>query len=590
MVWEKLSRVGSKYGRALFRKVGKASNYVTQEAKTTLVKTEIGQRLKAGVIDAHRAVRTRLDKIVDDSSKTLEHYAGNLKTNGFNVSRKLSKDDDFVNLYNRYAQKTGLQEIAIDGKTDEQIFQELIETSGVGPTKFAQIISSNQSIMSKIKSPALREAIKNTRSNCRFSRTVQEAQELLSKSFPGENFVIIEELKAASMGDTYKVRRPDGSIAVLKMLKKGVDKEQLALEEKLFTRLIKEFGSTPEEVAKHQSMLKTWYRDWAEELNFATEYANNKLLAQGTKRYKVADITNISKDGSCFVMDMAHGIQMNNLLKILQDYKANPAEFATKYAKEIQKNPWLADPERVAKELPTTLLKTFDEQFMFMKKGSKSIMHGDPHTGNFFITTDSQGRLIPEFIDTGNCVVRTCEQIKSDINFFTNYFVGNSDGVAKYFVEQCSYSGKDKAELTKKIADEIQKTIFGKKQNITCFSDVQGNINAILEKYGLQMSSENATAMKAQMQFFTAISEAANLTGQTLNIGTLIKDIPNAAWGMIKSGVSPYSSIKDAIKFAYHNQRQALGTAYQFSISDAQRIVEESEGVLKPNGMLEAIA
>jgi predicted unusual protein kinase regulating ubiquinone biosynthesis (AarF/ABC1/UbiB family) len=320
-----------------------------------------------------------------------------------------------------------------------------------------------------------------------------------------------------------------------------------------------------------QKLMGNLYHDWRGELNFAQELENNRKLAQGAQRYKVAKITDISKDGTCIVMDMAEGIQMNKLIKILQDYKANPTEFATKYAKEIAANPWLANPEKVMKELPTTLTQTFDEQFMFMKKNGTSLMHGDPHTGNFFITADKKGRLIPEFIDTGNCVQRTGAQIQQDIDFFTNYFVGNSEGVARYFVDQCAYKGADKAEITKKIAEEIENTIFRQVHDITKFKDVQANIQVILEKHGLQMSTENATALKAQMQFFSAISEASHLSGQSMNMATLLKDVPKASWSMIKAGTNPWGSIKNAVKYAFHNQQQAMGTAYQFTISDIEK-------------------
>ena len=134
-----------------------------------------------------------------------------------------------------------------------------------------------------------------------------------------------------------------------------------------------------------------------------------------------------------------------------------------------------------------------------------------------------------------------------------------------------------------KVANDIQKDIFGKKQNISKFSDFQTSINTILEKYGLQLSTENATVMKAQMQFFSAISEAGKLTGQSVDIMALMKDIPQACWGMAKCGVNLWGSVKDAAKFAFYNQRQAVGTAYQFTIKDV-------DSMLKSGGTLEVIA
>lgn len=545
----------------------KGVSYLSKEAKEVFTNhTAIGRRLKDGITDAEYSFKNGFTKFTE--GKNIDDYIDSIKSKAWNATKALYKDKKFTDSLTEYAAKRGVFNYTCVGKTNEMIFQELIEMSGVGPTKFAQIISSNSQIMSKVKTPSLQAAIKNTRSHCSFSRSLSDAQKVVDKAFPNGGYVLEKELSAGSIGAAYLVKRPDGSTAVLKMLKNGVTKEQLDMEEKIFTRVVKEFSSTPEEYAKNKAMLQSWYRDWKEELNFATEFANNKLLATGAKRYKVAAVTDLSKDGTCLVMDKANGIQMNKLVNILEDYKANPAEFATKYSKEIAENPWLADPEKVMKELPKTLLKTFDEQFLFLKKNGKTMMHGDPHTGNFFITVDDKGKLIPEFIDTGNCVARSAAQIKEDIKFFSNYLVGNSEGVAKYFVEQCGYNRADKRLVISQISKDIEKYIFGKKQKITKFVDIQNSISAILKKHGLQMSAENATAMKAQMQFFTAVSEAGKLSGQSFDMATLLKDLPQAVFGMVKNGVNPWAALKDALKFAYYHQQRAIGTAYQFTIKD----------------------
>lgn len=576
-----VSTIVSKYAVDLYHSgaayLKKGASYVSKETKDALVNhTAIGKRLKNGVIDAIDSFNHGFSKFTQGDGG-IDNYIQSIKSKAWGVTKNLYKDKKFTESIAEYAAKRGVFNYTCEGKTHEQIFKELIEMSGVGPTKFAQIISSNNQIMSKIKSPQLKAAIKNTRSHCSFSRSLSDAQKVVDKAFPNGGYVLEKELSAGSIGAAYLVKRPDGSTAVLKMLKNGVTKEQLEQEEKIFTRLVKEFSSNPEEYAKNKAMLHSWYKDWKEELNFASEYSNNKLLASGAKRYKVAAVTDLAEDGTCLVMDKANGIQMNKLVKILEDYKSNPSEFAKKYAKEIEENPWLANPERVMKDLPKTLLKTFDEQFLFLKKNGKTMMHGDPHTGNFFITADANGKLIPEFIDTGNCVARSAAQIKDDIKFFSNYLVGNSEGVAKYFVDQCGYNRANKQYVISQISKDIEKYIFGKKQKITKFVDIQNSISEILKKHGLQMSAENATAMKAQMQFFTAVSEAGKLSGQSFDMATLLKDLPQAVFGMVKNGVNPWSALKDAFKFAYYHQQRAIGTAYQFTIKDINNYVNNSD-------------
>lgn len=586
MAIERVAAYAAKIYRAGIKSVKNGTKHTTDELKDLLANhTKVGRRLREGVHSAREAVNVKFKKVSDKTENLIGSLERKVNSKGYEAYCNLRKDKEFMRTFDIYRQRRFPNGKIPEIKNDAQFYQELIETLGVGPTKAAQIFSGNPKMLAQIEKkfgPEFVKAMQNTKSGCIPTRTLEEAQQAVSKAFPKENFVVTKQMGTASIGETYLVKRPDGTTGVCKMIKKGVNKQQLEMEEKLLNRLAEEFTDSPKELVKIRGQLKTLYRDWAEELNFTTEMANNKLLAKGAKRFKVADITNISKDGSCIIMDKANGIKMDKLVEILKDYKADPSGFARKYVKEIAENTWLANPERVVKELPSTLLKTFDEQFMFLKKGGKSIMHGDPHTGNFFITADKNGKLIPEFIDTGSCVARTSAQVKDDINFFTNYFVGNSNGVSEYFVKQCGYAGADKDAVVKRIAQDIQENIFGKKHCITKFSDVQTNINAILEKHGLQMSPENATAMKAQMQFFSAVSEAGKLTGQSLDILTLMKDIPKASWNMMKTGTNPYGAVKDALRFAYYNQKQAVGTAYQFTIKDVDKI-------LKSDGTLQAI-
>ncbi len=371
------------------------------------------------------------------------------------------------------------------------------------------------------------------------------------------------------------------------MIKKNVDQEQLNLEHRIFMKFIDEFASSSEMAVEHKQMINNLYKDWAKELDFRYEYDYNKLLQQGAKRYKVADITKMSEDASCIIMEKADGIQMNNLMKMLKDFQADPGEYQARYASEISANPWLSNPQRVIEQLPDVITKAFDEMFLFMKKGGKSLMHGDPHMGNYFITENGSGKLIPMFIDTGNCVARSAGQIKTDLGFLTDYFVGNSRGLAKYFVAQCErvghtgamgqfpcsalvrngvYNSKTLEEkaLINKISQEIQEVVFNRRHNVTDVDAVQKTIRVILERNGLRMRPEYVTALKAQMQFFTGITEAASLSGRTINVATIIKDIPQALYNMVRHGQNPYSAVKDAMKYAYNNQTRATNVISQF--------------------------
>ena len=171
--------------------------------------------------------------------------------------------------------------------------------------------------------------------------------------------------------------------------------------------------------------------------------------------------------------------------------------------------------------------------------------------------------MILEFIDTDNCVIRNAKAIKEDLKMISNYCVGNETKVAEYFINMCDCSSKDKAQLVKSIADEIRNSIFSKKESITDLETFLDNMKVILQKYGLFMSG-NATSLKAQVQYLTVAKEAANLSGENLNIFTVVKDIPEALFSMIKAGINPFGCVSDAVKYAIHNVKLALGNLLQF--------------------------
>ena len=447
--------------------------------------------------------------------------------------------------------------------------QTVIELSGTGPTKFAQIISNDVDIMSAIddKMPVLGEAIRKTKTECNPSRTLEEASEFLKECFPEKGFQLKKELGVGSIGASYLAQDSNGKDIVVKMIKKGVTVESLKEEENLLVKALSNICSG-EELVKKESMLRELYSSWIKELDLTQCLEYNQKFSSGAKRYSVAKVLEVSKNGQCLVMNMAEGLQMDKLISVLKDYKVNPTDFKVKYADLIKEHPWLAQPEKVIKELPEVLTKSFSEQFLFLKKGGTSMMHGDPHTGNFFIKMSEKGRLIPEFIDTDNCVMRYGAQVKSDINMFMNYLVGNSDKVAEYFVNLSDCNPGDKSKYIKIISEELKKNIFGKKCNITDYSTAIDNINAILKKQGLNISLMNSTALKSQFQFMKVITETNKLAGNKYDINfiTLIMDIPRAIYDMFKAKVNPFECIKGVLPYSFNNLEQAVSCAGQFFI------------------------
>lgn len=386
--------------------------------------TGFGKRILKGIKTAKVDMQFTFQGLPSENAKMMDLFVSSFGKKAPKALNNILNDSEFLSILKKYAKKNNFLKDLPKNLSTEEIMGLMLQKGGVGPSKFAQIISSDTEIMSKF-SPKLQAIIKNTQSQNPFSRTLKDAQDIVNRAFSSKQKLIgtikpeielVKALSAGTVGEAYLAKTSKGEM-IVKMIKNNVDARSLALEEQIYSRFIQEFAPNEGFAQKQIKMLHNLYKDWSKELNFSHEFKYNKLLQKGAKRFKVADITRMSKDGSCILMEKAEGIQMNNLLKMLQDYKSKPNEFFIKYAKEIEQNKWLREPEKVIADLPKSITLAFDEQFIFMKKGGASIMHGDPHMGNYFITREN-GVLKPIFIDTGNCVIRNKKQIAEDLSFF----------------------------------------------------------------------------------------------------------------------------------------------------------------------------
>lgn len=575
--------------------------------------TQTGRRISSGIRNGKVDKLYAFKEVESSKMELADSFLHNIQQNGLKIAGRLMDDSQFLSCLKRFAQKNKLSDINFSNMSKEEILEMILHKSGIGPCKFAQMISSEKEIMRKL-TPELQEIIKKTQSENPFSRTLEEAQEVVNAAFNSsikritsssalektipDSYKLVRPLSAGTVGEAYLGLDANGKEVIIKMIKKGVDAEELELEKTIITKLIREMAPDSATGEKLTEMLNNLYKNWSKELDFSLEYNYNKILQQGAKRFKVADITHISADKTCIIMDKAEGIQMNELMKMLRLYKDNPKQYYQKYADIINKNPWLSEPEKVIKELPECITKSFDEMFLFMKKDGSTITHGDPHMGNYFITATEQGSLLPVYIDTGCCIRRNSTQIKQDIQFLSNYFVGNSKGLAEYFITMCESSNRalkggishlltsskdSKKELIEKLAQDIQKNIFDKRHNVTDVDAVQKTIQNIMEKYGLTINPEESTALKAQMQFYTSITEAAALSGKTINVGTIIKDIPEALWCMIRAKFNPIKTVSPALNFSYCHQEQSSRIITQFLTEQPEYYMKILQGFNSEN-------
>lgn len=140
----------------------------------------------------------------------------------------------------------------------------------------------------------------------------------------------------------------------------------------------------------------------------------------------------MSSDGRALTMELAQGIQANKLMTILKtykndleyreaiddmisEYKLDPDNFQLEkylnedvyekrigtYAKILKDNPAMSEPIEIMRKLPNAEISSFCEQMIFVKKidgSTGTIMHRDPHSGNFFINFDENNNKIVQKI------------------------------------------------------------------------------------------------------------------------------------------------------------------------------------------------
>ena len=532
-------------------------------------------------------------------------------------------------------------------------YQKIIELFGVGPTKMAQNLSGDDTKMAdffinliqKIDDSSfdlsdfdldkqmsyMQQAMKNTKSGCSFTRTEEEALREFSSLFPEKGIKSVKKMSAASIGETFLVNCDDGTEEgvniIIKAIKNGVSRDSLEEENNLIAHVINSIANDEQQQQANElvKMLNSLYGDFSEELDFGNEAHANSLLKKTLKRSKVAEVLEVSSDGRALTMELAQGIQANKLMTILKtykndleyreaiddmisEYKLDPDNFQLEkylnedvyekrigtYAKILKDNPAMSEPIEIMRKLSNAEISSFCEQMIFVKKidgSTGTIMHGDPHSGNFFINFDENNNPIMQYIDTGNVVVTDSKDVTNNLKFFLNYFIGNTDGMAEYLLNNCDNMTNEldlsPEELKKYISEKIKDEIFsinidGKEigQNITRFNEIYESITTLLNNLGLSINAESANYYKAQGMFLDAISDSTSLLGDSgFSIYSIIKDCPQAVVKMIQNNINPTDLIKSVLSFIVKNPNDSVGNMWQFVLSERKNINTVKENI-----------
>ena len=257
--------------------------------------TGMGKRILKGIREAKVDIQFEFHRLPSGNSKMFDLYKSSFGMKAPSAVRHILNDKEFKTILSRYVSKNNFTEAIPKNLSLEEITMLMLQKAGVGPAKFAQIISSDAEVMSRF-SPRLQEVIKRTQSENPFSRTLTEAQDIVNRAFaPRQKAIgtikegslvkseieLVKPLSAGTVGEAYLAKTADGKEIIVKMIKKNIDAEQLEMEEQIYTRLIHEFAPNEATAETQIKMLHNLYKDWNKELHFTQEFRYNKQLQKG---------------------------------------------------------------------------------------------------------------------------------------------------------------------------------------------------------------------------------------------------------------------------------------------------------------------
>lgn len=417
---------------------------------------------------------------------------------------KVEANSDFMEL----AQKTQLlfdPKFAMDilgpGKSIDEKMR-LIEDKNIFLPKFLQTIPENvlgmfggsgMEIMGmKLNNLGdLSTIITRFKSDCPQSRTVQEAQDFISKTY-GNKYSIINDkaLGVGTVAETFLAKNNEtGEEVVLKFLKKGMSLEKIENDRNTFIDLIKQNpDSDPEKTNFIIRKINSLYDAWAKEVDLAKEMDAAEILGKNAKHYNVAKPIEV-KD-NIYVMKKAPGVQFNQFIdQMLKENK-------TITKKEIF-------------SLMKNYFQVFFEQLLSVPKKGSKVMHADPHPGNVFIDLSNTQKPFT-FIDTGNVLRYTPEEAIENALNHLDYFIGNSKGIAKALLRNANLpQGMTEKQALELVDKGIKERVYNGHTNLigeNLFQEVNNVGLKVMEENKIIPNQNNTNLLKAEITYLTNIT------------------------------------------------------------------------------------
>lgn len=435
-------------------------------------------------------------------NKAIEKSIENVKN--LKPFEKVEASSDFMELAQK-AQMLFDPKFAMDilgsGKSIDEKMR-LIEDKNIFLPKFLQAIPENvlgmfggngMEIMGmKLNNLGdLSTIITRFKSDCPQSRTVQEAQEFISKTY-GNKYSIINDkaLGVGTVAETFLAKNNEtGEEVVLKFLKKGMSLEKIENDRNTFINLIKQNpDSDPEKTSFIVRKINSLYDAWAKEVDLNKEMEAAEILGKNARHYNVAQPIEV-KD-NIYVMKKAPGVQFNQFIdQMLKENK-------TITKKEIF-------------SLMKNYFQVFFEQLLSVPKKGSKVMHADPHPGNVFIDLENTQKPFT-FIDTGNVLRYTPEEAIENALNHLDYFIGNSKGIAKALLRNASLpQGMTEKQALELVEKGIKERVYNGHTNLigeNLFQEVNNVGLKVMDENKIIPNQNNTNLLKAEITYLTNVT------------------------------------------------------------------------------------
>lgn len=326
------------------------------------------------------------------------------------------------------------------------------------------------------------------RENCPSSRTIEQAQEMIAKTY-GNRFNVTKQLGVGTVAETYLAKDSNtGKEVCIKILKDGISSAKVDSDKQKFIELI---NSTVKNEKEKEYLIKN-IEDLAagirQEVDLTNEMQSAHKLAKQTKEAFV--VKPIEVKDNIYVMEKANGISLKTLQDVvtLESRKKNIMAYAQKEGKPVndeyikiiekeieeikKKSPDFAELNITSSEINKILsnyIKVVTEQFDSIYKNGKTI-HADIHPGNVFVDIKAlkEGKKkVLTLIDTGNTIDMTMEQSRTALKLSQYVKNGNVKDLSSYIMEGAVLpDGMTKQQSIELMEKELKAMFFDTKTKI----------------------------------------------------------------------------------------------------------------------------